>query len=100
MHWKHIYASNTQKYKLYYEKAKAETPGATDLFPYTHLINENLDHEDKCAILTAMWRVAFADGNIDKYEELLIRRVQIYCGWIIPTSLLLNRLPARPKPRF
>ena len=21
-----------------------------------------------------MWRVAFADGNIDKYEELLIRR--------------------------
>ena len=58
------------------EKAKAETPGATDLFPYTHLLNQNLDHEDKCAILTAMWRVAFADGNIDKYEELLIRRVQ------------------------
>tara|TARA_B100001123_G_scaffold194684_1_gene221893 strand:+ start:2438 stop:2902 length:465 start_codon:yes stop_codon:yes gene_type:complete len=58
------------------EKAKEETPGATDLFPYTHLLNENLDHEDKCAILTAMWRVAFADGNIDKYEELLIRRVQ------------------------
>ena len=58
------------------KKAKMETPGATDLFPYTHLINQNLDHEDKCAILTAMWRVAFADGNIDKYEELLIRRVQ------------------------
>lgn len=58
------------------EKAKAETPGATDLFPYTHLLNQKLDHEEKCAILTAMWRVAFADGNIDKYEELLIRRVQ------------------------
>ena len=22
-----------------------------------------------------MWRVAFADGNVDKYEEHLIRRV-------------------------
>ena len=57
-------------------RAKAETPGATDLFPYTHLLNQRLDHDQKCAILTAMWRVAFADGNIDKYEELLIRRVQ------------------------
>ncbi len=55
-------------------KAKAETAGATDLFPYTHLLNQRLDHDQKCAILTSMWRVAFADGNIDKYEELLIRR--------------------------
>ena len=55
-------------------RAKAETAGATDLFPYTHLLNQRLDHGQKCAILTSMWRVAFADGNIDKYEELLIRR--------------------------
>ena len=25
-------------------------------------------------MLTAMWRVAFADGDLDKYEEHLIRR--------------------------
>lgn len=56
-------------------KAHAETAGATDLFPYTHLLNQRLDHNQKCAILTAMWRVAFADGNLDKYEEHLIRRV-------------------------
>jgi|ETNmetMinimDraft_4_1059912.scaffolds.fasta_scaffold49810_2 uncharacterized tellurite resistance protein B-like protein len=56
------------------ERARAETAGATDLFPYTHLLNQRLDHDQKCAILTSMWRVAFADGNIDKYEELLIRR--------------------------
>ncbi len=56
------------------ERARDETAGATDLFPYTHLLNQRLDHDQKCAILTAMWRVAFADGNIDKYEELLIRR--------------------------
>ena len=24
---------------------------------------------------TAMWRVAFADGHLDKYEENIIRRV-------------------------
>ncbi|MDP7010267.1 MAG: TerB family tellurite resistance protein [Verrucomicrobiota bacterium] len=56
-------------------RAKSETEGATDLFPYTHLINQRCAREQKCAILTAMWRVAFADGNLDMYEEHLIRRV-------------------------
>ena len=56
------------------DQAKAETEGATDLFPYTHLINERCSRDQKCAMLTAMWRVAFADGDLDKYEEHLIRR--------------------------
>ena len=58
------------------ERARTESAGATDLFPYTHLLNEHCTREEKLSVLTAMWRVAFADGNIDKYEELLIRRVQ------------------------
>ena len=56
------------------DQAKAETEGTTDLFPYTHLINQRCTREQKCAMLTAMWRVAFADGDLDKYEEHLIRR--------------------------
>ncbi len=56
------------------DQAKAETEGATDLFPYTHLINQRCSREQKCAMLAAMWRVAFADGDLDKYEEHLIRR--------------------------
>lgn len=57
------------------ERASKESAGASDMFPYTHLLNQRLDHEQKCRILTAMWRVAYADGNVDKYEEHLIRRV-------------------------
>ena len=57
------------------ERARKESAGASDMFPYTHLLNQRLDHEQKCRVLTAMWRVAFADGNVDKYEEHLIRRV-------------------------
>ena len=56
------------------DQAKAETEGATDLFPYTHLVNQRCTRAQKCAMLTAMWRVAFADGDLDKYEEHLIRR--------------------------
>lgn len=57
------------------ERARTETDGATDLFPYTRLLNEHCTREQKLSLLTAMWRVAFADGHLDKYEEHLIRRV-------------------------
>ena len=57
------------------ERARKETGGATDLFPYTHLLNKRCDREQKLAILTALWRVALADGVLHKYEDQLLRRV-------------------------
>ena len=47
----------------------------TSLFPHTSIINDRCTRGQKFAIVKAMWRVAFADGNVDKYEEHLIRRV-------------------------
>jgi uncharacterized tellurite resistance protein B-like protein len=55
--------------------AEAEVTEGTSMFPHTRLINDRCTRKQKCDILKAMWRVAFADGNIDRYEEHLIRRV-------------------------
>lgn len=57
------------------DRARKETPGATDLFPYTHLLNKRCGREQKLAILTALWRVALADGELHKYEDQLLRKV-------------------------
>jgi uncharacterized tellurite resistance protein B-like protein len=48
---------------------------ATSLYEFTGRINEYLDQVQKQALLTSIWRVALADGRIDKYEEHLIRRM-------------------------
>ena len=56
-------------------EANAEVEEGTSVFPHTSLINEHCSREQKYDILVAMWQVAFADGNLDKYEEHLIRRV-------------------------
>jgi len=77
-------------------RAKSETEGATDLFPYTHLINQRCAREQKCAILTAMWRVAFADGNLDMYEEHLIRRVTELLH-LDHTDFIAAKQAARPR---
>jgi uncharacterized tellurite resistance protein B-like protein len=48
---------------------------ATSLYEFTRLINRHLDAEQKIHFVELLWQVALADGEIDKYEEHLVRRV-------------------------
>ncbi len=57
------------------QDALSHADDATSLYEFTGLINEQLDQEEKQVLLESIWRVAFADGRIDKYEEHLIRRM-------------------------
>ena len=55
--------------------SRDEVAEATSLYQFTREINAHFDTEQKMSLLTAMWRVAFADGYLDKHEESIIRRV-------------------------
>ncbi|MEX2476050.1 TerB family tellurite resistance protein [Marinobacter sp.] len=57
------------------QDALSHADGATSLYEFTEQINEQLDQATKQSLLESIWRVAFADGRIDKYEEHLIRRM-------------------------
>jgi uncharacterized tellurite resistance protein B-like protein len=48
---------------------------STDLYQFTQLINKHYEYEDKFRLLECMWRVAHADGRIDRFEEHLIRKI-------------------------
>jgi uncharacterized tellurite resistance protein B-like protein len=48
---------------------------STDLYQFTQLINKYYEYSDKFSLLECMWRVAHADGRIDKFEEHLIRKI-------------------------
>ena len=55
--------------------SRDEVSDATSLYQFTKEINAHFDHEKKLKLMTAMWRVAVADGHLDKHEEGIIRRV-------------------------
>ncbi|MGQ9425969.1 tellurite resistance TerB family protein [Gilvimarinus sp. F26214L] len=55
--------------------AEAEQEEATSLYQFTQMINQQCRPNEKYQLLQGMWEVAYADGNLDKYEEHLIRRV-------------------------
>ncbi|HEY6131063.1 MAG TPA: TerB family tellurite resistance protein [Halioglobus sp.] len=48
---------------------------ATSLYEFTRVINDHCSATHKRLLISAMWAVAYADGNVDKYEEHLIRQV-------------------------
>lgn len=55
--------------------AEAKVEAATSLYEFTQVINEAWGLDRKVQLISAMWAVAYADGDADKYEEHLIRNV-------------------------
>ena len=45
------------------------------LHEHINAINKHFDRAQKTKLVEQMWRVAFADGDLDKYEEHTIRRL-------------------------
>ena len=48
---------------------------ATSLFEFTSLINESYNYDQRVRLVENLWRVAFADEKLDRYEEHMIRNV-------------------------
>ena len=57
------------------EAAQARVDESTSLYEFTRVINDFYSPQQKLALIRAMWAVAYVDGDLDKYEEALIRKV-------------------------
>lgn len=55
--------------------AEEEVHQATDFFQFTSQINQAFSLEQKVKLIEHMWRVAYADAVLHKYEEHLIRKI-------------------------
>ena len=55
--------------------AENQAKEATSLYEFTSLINSDYDYSQKVGLIENMWRIAFSDNNLDKYEDHLIRKI-------------------------
>ncbi|MBJ7554072.1 TerB family tellurite resistance protein [Marinomonas spartinae] len=60
---------------MLFEEAKAGIKEANDLYQFTKVINDNASLEQKMELLIGLWRVAYADGDVDAYEDHRIRSI-------------------------
>ena len=55
-------------------RAERTVEESVSLHEFTSRLNDDLSPQEKVDIIEMLWRVAFADGRLDKYEEHLVRK--------------------------
>ena len=45
------------------------------LHSFTQLLNKSLSEPEKEHIVSLLWRVAYADGRLDRYEDSLVQKI-------------------------
>jgi len=55
-------------------RAEAAQAESAQLYQFTRTLNDELNHGEKVRVIEMLWSVAYADGELDPYEDLLIRR--------------------------
>ncbi len=55
--------------------AEQEAEQAIDYHCFTSLINTHFSAEEKVDIVEHLWQIAYADGQINKYEDHLVRKI-------------------------
>ncbi|MGE0596864.1 MAG: TerB family tellurite resistance protein [Hyphomonadaceae bacterium] len=53
---------------------------ASDLYRFTSLIKAGIPHEERAAVLEALWRVVLADAHREMHEDALMRRITDLLG--------------------
>lgn len=57
------------------ELAEKEVDHAVSLYDFTSFLNNTMTIEERAGIVELLWRVAFADAVLDKYEEYYVRKI-------------------------
>lgn len=57
------------------EFARDHQRGSTDLYQFAREINAHFSTEEKLAIMEGVWRLIYADGALDKFEDALARQL-------------------------
>lgn len=48
---------------------------SVSVYEFTDILNHNLSSDEKFLIIKYLWQIAYADGNLDSYEEYYIKKV-------------------------
>jgi uncharacterized tellurite resistance protein B-like protein len=55
--------------------ARGELDESLDLYQFAREINANFSIDEKYEVMEAIWRIIYADGVLDRYEDALARQI-------------------------
>ncbi len=66
---------NSEQADVLIRKVSLPKNRPTSYLPLTKTINQNLDYDQKCVLIGAMWAIAHSDSHIDPHEDHIIRKI-------------------------
>ena len=70
-----IFSLSVEEAKTLISLATQQRKQATDYYQFTSLINKGFTQEQKITLIKKLWKIAYADGELDKYEENMVRKM-------------------------
>jgi uncharacterized tellurite resistance protein B-like protein len=58
-----------------FNAANEKVDDLVSVHEFTQLLHENLDEDEKARIVAMLWRIAYADGRLDKFEDALVLKI-------------------------
>ena len=55
--------------------ASDEAEDLISAYDFTSILHRHLDDEEKARIVGMLWQIAYADGELDKYEDSLVLKI-------------------------
>jgi len=52
-----------------------ERKGSVDMWHFANIINENYTETEKHSVMDNIWRVIYANGRLDKYEDHIVHKL-------------------------
>ncbi|KAF7767630.1 hypothetical protein PCIT_a3684 [Pseudoalteromonas citrea] len=68
---------------------------AIDLYIFIKQVNNHTDDVERIEIVQLLWYVAYADGNIDSYEDHIIRKISGLM-YVTHADFIAAKLAAKP----
>jgi uncharacterized tellurite resistance protein B-like protein len=56
-------------------ESEEQIENSISLYEFTDVLNNNLNNDEKYKIIKYLWHIAYADGNLDSYEDHYIKTI-------------------------
>lgn len=71
---KHFHLTPEQAAELV-NRANDKAEEQVSVYDFTQLLHRHLSEDEKARIVGMLWQIAYADGQLDKYEDSLIKKI-------------------------
>ena len=79
------------------ELAKQKSDESTSLYEFTREINDKYEYDEKVKLIEDLWRIAYSDGQLDKYEDYVIRKIADLI-YVTHSDFIKSKLSVKNQP--